>query len=64
MGKSLSFFDQALELADAEPKGDLSRWDTKKAAAISSSQSVFRFPGTPVGQWPMPIQCNTKKRSI
>lgn len=37
-----------MELADAEPKGDLSRWDTKKAAAISSSQSVFRFPGTPV----------------
>lgn len=36
-----------MELAEAEPKGDLSRWDTKKAAAISSSQSVFRFPGTP-----------------
>ena len=45
--KPLSFFSQVMELAEAEPKGDLSRWDTKKAAAISSSQSVFRFPATP-----------------
>ena len=36
----------AKPLAVADPKGDFKRCDTKNAAAISSSHSVFRFPGT------------------